>query len=424
MCCDEIPGTVYDYSETGWMTSEIFENWFTKHFLVYAPPLRPLILLMDGHSTHYGPTFITRAAEEKIIVFCLPPNTTHMTQPLDKGPFSPLKLYWKEECHRYLTDNPGKVVTRYQFSSIFRKAWLKAMTPSNIMGGFKLSGLYPLNRYAVIPKCIQAPSTLCEHTGLRFIPLLSPAAKHHLSLGETTSSTSYAQDDSLVAHQSDFTDEENAIFSKRWENGYDITTDTRYNLWCEVMHGCHNVDGNSSESSDTESLFQKQHLLQSHSSSCQNKHPTFSCHCSTMCHNSCLGCSTISCSSTTLSKVLHNKAPIIKHPDLTKSKSGCIITSNEFRKLLNEKEQKKKEEKERKEAQKIEREKKRIAKEIQKEVDKKRRETQKIERERKKEEDRQRKEEARQKKEDECNKKRAQQKKGVLEEQKDTERYV
>ena len=105
-----IPGTLFAFSPKGWMDTELFENWFFHHFLVYAPPVRPLLLLLDGHSSHYSPTFVKKAAEEKIIVFCLHPNTTHRTQPLDKGAFSPLKLCWGEECHNFFGNNPGKII--------------------------------------------------------------------------------------------------------------------------------------------------------------------------------------------------------------------------------------------------------------------------------------------------------------------------
>ena len=37
--------------------------------------------------------------------------------------------------------NPGKVVTRYQFSEIFAKAWAKGMTMKNIIGGLEASKL-------------------------------------------------------------------------------------------------------------------------------------------------------------------------------------------------------------------------------------------------------------------------------------------
>ena len=108
---NEVPGTMYGLSETGWMDSEIFSNWFTHHFLVHAPASRPLLLLLDGHSTHFNPDFVRIAAHEKVVVFCLPPNTTHLTQPLDKGVFGPLKSHWNEECQKYMSKNPGKVVT-------------------------------------------------------------------------------------------------------------------------------------------------------------------------------------------------------------------------------------------------------------------------------------------------------------------------
>ncbi len=168
-----IPGTLFAFSPNGWIDTELFENWFFHHFLMYAPPVRPLLLLMDGHSSHYSPTFVNKAAEEKVIVFCLPPNSTHRTQPLDKGAFSPLKMMWREECHNFLSKNPGKVITHYHFGAIFSNAWKRAMTSTNIMAGFKLSGVYPLNRYALIPQNPQQQS-LCERTGLNYIPFYTP----------------------------------------------------------------------------------------------------------------------------------------------------------------------------------------------------------------------------------------------------------
>ena len=47
----EVPGTLYGMSSKGWMDLELFSEWFTQHFLVHAPLARPLVLLMDGHSS-------------------------------------------------------------------------------------------------------------------------------------------------------------------------------------------------------------------------------------------------------------------------------------------------------------------------------------------------------------------------------------
>ena len=115
----EVPGTLYGLSSNGWIDRDLFNHWFTSHFLAYAPPVRPLLLLLDGHSSHFNPSTIERAAAEDIIIFCLPPHSSHLTQPLDKGCFGPLKSYWRHECHNYIVSNPGKVVTRYFFLSSF-----------------------------------------------------------------------------------------------------------------------------------------------------------------------------------------------------------------------------------------------------------------------------------------------------------------
>ena len=114
----EISGNSYGLSEKGWIDGEIFEEWFEDHFLKFAPAQRPLLLL-DGHSSHYQPAVVRKAAASGVILFCLPPHVTHLAQPLDMTVFSPLKRAWHEECQLYMINNPGKVVTRFSFMSLF-----------------------------------------------------------------------------------------------------------------------------------------------------------------------------------------------------------------------------------------------------------------------------------------------------------------
>ena len=79
MAIGEIPGTHYGFSESGWTNSSIFDSWFRKLFLRYAPASRPLLLFMDGHSSHFCPDTLALAHENGIMIFTLPPNTTHLT---------------------------------------------------------------------------------------------------------------------------------------------------------------------------------------------------------------------------------------------------------------------------------------------------------------------------------------------------------
>ena len=51
--------------------------------------------------------------------------------------------------HRFITGNPGRVVSRYDFSSLFAEAWCNAMTMKNIPAGFRVTGVYPFDSHAI-----------------------------------------------------------------------------------------------------------------------------------------------------------------------------------------------------------------------------------------------------------------------------------
>ena len=218
LCVGEVNGTMYGLSDSGWINSELFELWFLHHFLPHAPAGRPLLLLLDGHSSHYNPTVIRKAAEERVIIFCLPPHSSHETQPLDKGPFGPLKSCWREVCHKFMSENPGKIVTRFTFSQLFNEAWTKAMTIQNISAGFRSTGIYPLNRNALLPPPQEEENSLAERTGLKFIPLYSPMKRKS------------------TPKVLRFSEEEEKRFQKRYEEGYDLKDDMRYNNWKEIHY--------------------------------------------------------------------------------------------------------------------------------------------------------------------------------------------
>ncbi len=162
-----------------------------------------------------------------MIIFALPPNTTHLSQPLDKGCFGPLKSHWREVCHRFISENPGKVVTRYSFSNLLRQAWMSSMTMKNVIAGFKTTGIYPVDRNAVIKK-VEYDHTSVSETTLPFLPMTSPMPRKKnwcrppISSSQPTSCT--------------FTSAETALFERRYENQYDLTTDKQYNRWLSLNH--------------------------------------------------------------------------------------------------------------------------------------------------------------------------------------------
>ena len=69
-----------------------FFPWLIEVFIKNIPPTRPVLLLLDGHSTHYTPEVTRAAAEQGVVMLCLPPHTTHAIQPLDVSFFKSLRL--------------------------------------------------------------------------------------------------------------------------------------------------------------------------------------------------------------------------------------------------------------------------------------------------------------------------------------------
>ena len=80
----------------------VIQRLGSKHFVKYATAERPLLLLLDGHSSHCQPDVVYFAWEHGIIMFALPPHTTADSQPMDVGCFGPLKKHWREVCHEYI----------------------------------------------------------------------------------------------------------------------------------------------------------------------------------------------------------------------------------------------------------------------------------------------------------------------------------
>ena len=180
LTCGEVPGTLHGLSSKGWMDRSLFNDWFFDHFLTNIPTARPVLLLMDGHSSHYCPEVIRAAAAERVVLFTLPPHTTHLIQPLDKGCFAPLKAEWRKCCQEFFAKNPGQIITRYDFNEVFRDAWMRGMSMKNIISAFRTTGVYPFSR-KVIKKVAGAqfssfqPESLPSKSGLAYIPLYSPA---------------------------------------------------------------------------------------------------------------------------------------------------------------------------------------------------------------------------------------------------------
>nr|CAI5830211.1 unnamed protein product [Callosobruchus analis] len=138
-------------SDSRWMQSkqfyEYFANVFIK-FLDYQAILRPVIVFVDGHSSHLSLNLSNLCRENGIILICLPPNTTHLLQPHDVAFFYPLKQAWKNITRKWLYEHEGQNIHKKDIPFALNSILKERDFTSAIKSGFRICGLYPFNENA------------------------------------------------------------------------------------------------------------------------------------------------------------------------------------------------------------------------------------------------------------------------------------
>ena len=153
-------GTVYQCTKSGWFDSNTFEQWFMEVVLEYVRknPGR-YVLFGDNLASHFNVDVVRVAEENDIHFVMLPPNSTHILQPLDVAVFSSLKQSWRV----ILDEWKREVRTEGAFNKQFFPLLLKRLINSqescmqkNLQSGFRACGIHPLQRSEPLSKL---PST-------------------------------------------------------------------------------------------------------------------------------------------------------------------------------------------------------------------------------------------------------------------------
>ncbi|KAJ2954347.1 hypothetical protein O0L34_g2605 [Tuta absoluta] len=143
-------GAVYNNSKSGWFEGSIFEDWVQKIAIPYFrdKPGRK-ILIGDNLSSHLSVSLITLCKGHDIDFVFLPPNSTHLTQPLDVAFFRPMKRAWRELLLKWKkTDGQTQAsVPKGCFPKLLKLLieHLKHNAENNLLAGFKKTGISPLN---------------------------------------------------------------------------------------------------------------------------------------------------------------------------------------------------------------------------------------------------------------------------------------
>jgi hypothetical protein len=107
------------------------------------------LLVLDGHESYHSSEFEEYCKENNIITLCMPPHSSHLLQPHDVGCFGPLKKAYGRQIENMMRAHI-LYITKDDFFPAFYAAFKETMTESNVQGGFRGSGLLPLDPEKVI----------------------------------------------------------------------------------------------------------------------------------------------------------------------------------------------------------------------------------------------------------------------------------
>ncbi|KAK3916660.1 Jerky protein homolog-like, partial [Frankliniella fusca] len=145
------PGTRYNRSKSGWFDKIIFEDWFLTIILPWARNTDgKKVLIGDNVSSHFSAKVIELCAKHNISFVCLPPNSTHLLQPLDVAFFSPLKTAWKRILLEWKDQDSNRHLTlpKPHFPCLLRRLVdeISERSEQNLKSGFRATGIFPLDK--------------------------------------------------------------------------------------------------------------------------------------------------------------------------------------------------------------------------------------------------------------------------------------
>ncbi|KAK9739770.1 DDE superfamily endonuclease [Popillia japonica] len=107
---DDIPpGSVCRMTEKGSMTTKCFVDWL-HHFGSYKSPGR-CVLMFEGAKSHLDYDIVEAADQYDIVLYCIPSNTTHELQPLDKPVFRSFEYHWDQQVMLYWHNHGYRTLT-------------------------------------------------------------------------------------------------------------------------------------------------------------------------------------------------------------------------------------------------------------------------------------------------------------------------
>ena len=164
------PRAVISVSPTGYSNDELSLEWI-RHFDQHTKATangRKRLLLIDGHGSHHTRQFIEYADMNNIMLFGLPPHTTHILQPLDVVVFQPYKHYHATALDLLVRDGIYEI-TKLEFLAIIEDVRQKAFKESTVLSAFRKTGIWPYKPQVVWKMLEERTGIIEESTPTRHL---------------------------------------------------------------------------------------------------------------------------------------------------------------------------------------------------------------------------------------------------------------
>ena len=146
------PGTKFNRTKSGWFDEGTLECFFND---ILLPRIKKQegahAMIGENLSSHISESVVRKCERRNVKFICLPPNSTHLTQPLDLAYFKPLKTSWcsiLNDFQKTKFDQNESAIPKDIFPLLLSqlvKALEEGNDKANLIKGFKKCGIAPID---------------------------------------------------------------------------------------------------------------------------------------------------------------------------------------------------------------------------------------------------------------------------------------
>ena len=141
-----IPESMVMTSSSGYINETIFNEWFLKWITsIRKQTSLTILLIVDNCSSHVRHSTISLAKNNNVELLALPPNLTHVLQPLDVSMFRSFKAKIRSSLANALIFHKVNKLNHGQFIEMQCQIITEIFTSDSIKSSFKTIGLFPID---------------------------------------------------------------------------------------------------------------------------------------------------------------------------------------------------------------------------------------------------------------------------------------